>query len=190
MNEQEATNQDTPKQEEQKEQQQGVQDHIELQQELEAEKTKSKENYELYLRTMADMENLKKRHSKEKENLHKFALESFLKDLLPTLDSLDNAMTESKKESDKIDVQQFLDGLHMVSKKLQEHLNQNGLQAVDASGEKFNPEFHQAIQKVEKDDIDLELVDQVFVKGYTLNGRLIRPAMVSVAVPKSTDEKE
>jgi molecular chaperone GrpE len=131
-----------------------------------------------YLRTLAEMDNMRRRHERDRQDLLKFATEKLLQDLLPVLDSFDKAA--ELVSADKA----VLEGIQMVHKQLTHVLETNGLKVVEAAGQEFDPNFHQAIQRIEG-DVEKETVKDEFQRGYVLNGRLIRPSMVSVLVPKS-----
>lgn len=133
-----------------------------------------------YLRQAADMENMRRRQEKDRADLLKYGTEKLLQELLPTLDSLDKAMQAAGDQSNPV-----VDGVRMVQKQLTTVLEQQGLKAIVAKGASFDPNLHQAIQRLEE-DVTEDTVKEEYQKGYTLNGRLIRPAMVSVSVPKSS----
>jgi molecular chaperone GrpE len=151
--------------------------------EIKEAKKQAEANYDKYLRSLADLENVKRRAEKEKSDTIKFCLESLLKDLLPVLDSFDKAMSCAVNESAESDWLAFYQGVELVKKQLSETVAQHGLVAIEAVGAKFDPNLHQAIKKVDA-DVEEEQVDEEYSKGYTLNGRLVRPAMVSVAIPR------
>lgn len=140
-----------------------------------------------YLRTAAEIENLRRRMEKDRSDLLKYGAEKLLKDMIPVLDSFEKAVegasAEGASESDTLK-----DGILLVQKQLFEVLKSNGLSIIEAAGEKFDPNIHQGIQKVESDKVKEDTVKDQFATGYMLNDRLIRPAMVSVLVPKE-DEK-
>lgn len=133
-----------------------------------------------YLRQAADMENMRRRQEKDRADLLKFGTEKLLQDLLPILDSLDKAMESAEGQTNAV-----VEGVKMVQKQFVTVLEQNGLKPIVAKGASFDPNLHQAIQRLE-DDVTEDTVKEEYQKGYTLNGRLVRPAMVSVSVPKST----
>jgi molecular chaperone GrpE len=137
-----------------------------------------------YLRILADMNNQYKRQEKEKSQIREYALEDFFKSLLPVLDSLNKAMEDLSEDKEQTK-NSLTKGFSLVSKQFKDILEKAGLEALESSGEKFNPNFHQAIQKKESSEIKEEIIDQEFVKGYMLNGRLLRASMVSVLTPKS-----
>ena len=133
-----------------------------------------------YLRSVAEMENLKRRHEKQKADAIKFGLESLMKNLLPVLDSFEKSSEVSK---DTV-LEDYQSGIEMVKKQLVDVLEKSGLKGFDSKGELFNPELHQAIQKIEDAEVTEETVKEDFQKGYMLNDRLLRAAMVSVSVPE------
>ena len=132
-----------------------------------------------YLRQAADIENMRRRQEKERSDLLKYASEKLLQDLLPVLDSFEKALQSTEGQSNPV-----IDGVKMVQKQFSTVLEQHGLKPLQAKGLAFDPNVHQAIQRLE-DDVDEDTVKEEFQKGYTLNGRLVRPSMVSVSVPKS-----
>lgn len=136
-----------------------------------------------YLRVLAENDNLKKRTAKEINDSRRYALEGFIKELLTVVDSFTKGFA-SPNNNDA-----FVAGMRMVEEQFQEILARQGLQEVDSQGA-FDPAIHQAIQRVETDDVQTETIKEEFSKGYTLNGRLLRPAMVSVYVPVSIDDDD
>jgi molecular chaperone GrpE len=137
-----------------------------------------------YIRALAEMENSKRRHDKERQDLLKFGNESIMRDFLPVLDGVENAF-QQVQNAPSSDNQVVLEGLNLIHKQLTDVLRKHGLEEVPAAGADFDPNIHQAIQMIPSDEVDREVVQQVFAKGYTLNGRLIRAAMVSVQVPQN-----
>jgi molecular chaperone GrpE len=131
-----------------------------------------------YVRAVAEMENIRRRAEREKADLIKYSLETVFKDFLPALDSLDKALPESTDASDS-----FVAGLAMVKKQLLDVFKKHGLEPISAQGAPFDPNLHQAIQRIDSDQVDKETVGSEFARGYVLNGRLLRPAIVSVLTP-------
>ena len=161
-----------------------------LQQEIEKLKKESSDNYNKFVRAMADMDNIKRRAEKEKSDIRQYALESFLKEMLPILDSFNQATEGSEQEEGSAKGEtgkSFFEGMLMVKRQLSETLEKHGLTGIEAKGAPFDPNLHQAISKVESDEIKQEIVKDEYSKGYTLNGRLLRPAMVSVLVPSENN---
>ena len=128
------------------------------------------------LRERADLENQRKRVSRDLEQLRKFANERLLGDLLPVFDSLDAGLAAAGNEPSPL-----RDGLELTFRQLLKVAADNGLSMVDPTGETFNPDFHQAVSHVEAPGAAPDSVVQVFQKGYVLNERLLRPALVVVA---------
>ena len=124
----------------------------------------------------ADLENQRKRMTREIEMARKFANERLLGDLLPVFDSLDAGLAAAGSEPSPL-----RDGLEMTFKQLLKVAGENGLVVLDPTGEAFNPEHHQAISQMQAPGVAADHVAQVFQKGYLLNGRLLRPALVVVA---------
>ena len=124
----------------------------------------------------ADLENQRKRIAREIETARKFANERLLADLLPVFDSLDAGLAAAGADAGAL-----RDGLELTYRQLLKVAGDNGLSVVDPTGAAFNPEHHQAISQVDAGDAVPGSVVQVFQKGYLLNGRLLRPALVIVA---------
>ena len=145
--------------------------------ELEQAQAKADENWDRYLRTAAELENVRKRAARDIENAHRFALERFGKELLAVKDSLEMGLAAV----DSADVESLLEGSEATLKILGTTMQQFGIEEVDPAGEPFDPEFHEAISMQPSDDVEPGSVVTVVQKGYSLNGRLLRPAMVIVA---------
>ncbi len=141
-----------------------------------------------YVRAVAEMENMRRRMERERTDLIKYGLENVFKDFLPVLDSLEKAMPESDAghASGGGSGASYLEGMMMVKKQLQDAFRRHGLELISAKGVPFDPNLHQAIQRVESPDVDVDTVGDEFARGYMLNGRLLRPAMVSVLTPQGT----
>jgi molecular chaperone GrpE len=140
-----------------------------------------------YLRAAADLENIKRRHEKERQDLLKYGVESLLTDLLPVLDGFETANSQVFTEeviNENPQALKIKDGIDLIQKKLGDALEKHGLEVIAAANEPFDPNFHQAIQNIPSPDADQEVVGEVFANGYTLNGRVIRAAMVSVRIPE------
>lgn len=128
----------------------------------------------------ADFDNTRKRMERDKQEAIKYGLERLFKDLLPSLDVLDKALSNSPAEEA---AKAYVQGFDMIRNQFYEALEKHGLEKIEASGQSFNPDFHQAIQRVESSDVTTDTVKDVFMTGFSFNGRVIRPAMVSVFVP-------
>ena len=156
-----------------------VQSEIEqLRAELEQATAKANENWELYLSTRADIENLRKRSERDLSNAHKFALEKFINELLPIKDSLELGISAASETND---IEKIKEGKALTLKMFANALAKFGVQEVNPLGEKFNPELHEAMAMQPSADAEPNSVLQVMQKGYLLNDRLIRPAMVILA---------
>ena len=145
--------------------------------EREQAEAKADENWDRYLRTAAELENVRKRAARDVENAHRFALERFGKELLAVRDSLEMGLAAA----DSANVESLLEGSEATLKLLGNTMQQFGIEVVDPAGEPFDPEFHEAISMQPSDDVEPGSVVTVVQKGYSLNGRLLRPAMVIVA---------
>ena len=145
--------------------------------ELEQAEAKANENWDRYLRAAAELENVRKRAVRDVENAHRFALERFSKELLAVRDSLEMGLAAA----DSASVESLLEGSAATLKVLGTTMQQFGIEVVDPAGEPFDPEFHEAISMQPSDDVEPGSVVTVVQKGYSLNGRLLRPAMVIVA---------
>ncbi len=143
-----------------------------------SEKDFAKELEDMRLRSLAEMENYKKRLKKEKDEQIAFAAESVLSDLLPTLDNLDLALQYGSKEEA---CQNTLMGVEMTRKLLLDVVKKHGLEPVAKQGDEFNPELHEAIAQEENSNIPDGHIVNVMQKGYILKGRLLRPAKVCVS---------
>ena len=149
-----------------------------LQQALDDAKAKAEENWNLYLSTRAEMENLRKRNERELQNAHKFALERFVSELLPVKDSLEMGIAAASETND---IEKLREGKELTLKMLASALDKFGVKEINPVGAKFNPEQHEAVAMQPSDQAGPNSVLQVIQKGYQLNERLIRPAMVIVA---------
>lgn len=144
--------------------------------ELEQLKAAVAQMQEERLRERAELDNQRKRLVRDVEMARKFANERLLSELLPVFDSLDAGLAAAGAESSPL-----RDGLDLTYKQLLKVAADNGLQLIDPIGQPFNPEQHQAISRVESADSAPDSVSQVFQKGYLLNERLLRPALVVVS---------
>ena len=157
-----------------------------LRQDLTAKELEAKNNYDLFLRQSADLENFKKRVAREKEEAFKYGNEALVKDLLPMLDNLERALEHAGLgENGK----PLLEGIELVLKGFLEILEKHGVTQISAKGETFNPQKHEAFAQVESKDHEPNTVVQELHKGYFIRDRLLRPSLVSVAkLPESNEE--
>ncbi len=138
-----------------------------------------KEQQDGVLRARAEMENARRRAEGEVEKARKFALERFAGELLPVIDNLERAIEMG--DADNEAVKPLLEGVEMTRKTFISSIEKFGLAPVDPQGENFNPDLHQAMSMQESAEHEPNTVMAVMQKGYTLNGRLLRPAMVMVS---------
>ena len=140
---------------------------------------KIKEQQDSVLRAKAEVENMRRRSEQEVDKARKFALGRFAEELLPVIDNLERAMLAADAENDLI--KPLLEGIELTHKTFVDTIDKFGLKVINPEGEAFNPEFHQAMSIQESPDHESNTVMFVMQKGYELNGRVIRPAMVMVA---------
>ncbi len=150
-----------------------------LQNALNDAQNKIKEQQESVLRARADMENARRRAEAEVEKARKFALERFAGELLPVIDNLERAIEVGDASNDA--VKPLLEGVEMTHKSFLATIEKFGMSLINPEGEQFNPELHQAMSMQESEDHEPNTVMAVMQKGYELNGRLLRPAMVMVS---------
>lgn len=160
----------------------------ELAAKLEDAEKKAADNWEQLLRTKAEMDNLRRRTQKDLENAHKFALEKFVSELLPVLDSMALGLDAAKQENSTVESLQ--QGTELTMNMLKQVFEKFNVTEVDPQGEKFNPDHHQAMSMQENHELEPNTVMAVMQKGYLLNDRLVRPAMVMVSKAPATSGEE
>jgi len=138
---------------------------------------------ETVLRIKAEMENLRRRTEQDIEKAHKFALEKFVNELLPVIDSLDRALEVADKNN--ADMAAMVEGIELTLKSMLDVVKKFGVEVIAETNVPLDPNVHQAIAMVESEDVEAGKVLGVMQKGYTLNGRTIRAAMVTVAKAKA-----
>ena len=158
-----------------------------LEAEYEAYKAESEKQHDQMLRTIAEFDNSRKRAEREKEESLKYALESFVKELIPTIDSIERAI-QSTKESQDVDA--LAEGVKMIYQGLLSALEKRGVTPIEAVNEPFDPMQHEAVIHVESEDVPENNVIEEWQKGYMLHNRVIRPSMVSVSKGKSEQVAE
>lgn len=160
-----------------------VQDQLrsleEMTQLLEDTKRKAEGHWNALLRSQAELENLRKRSAREVENARKFGLERFVAELLPVKDSLELGVAAAKDDS--VSLASVREGMDLTLKMLKTAMQKFAIEEIAPQDESFNPEFHEAMSVQETDKVPSGTVLTVVQKGYLLNGRLVRPAMVIVA---------
>ena len=160
---------------------------------------KLQETEEKLLRTLADMENQRRRFEKERQEAFEFGGFNFAKESLSLLDNIDRATTSFKNDDslkNNKDLDKILDGIEIVKKDLVSIFKKNDIEKIDSINKKFDPNFHQAMLEVEDDTKDSGTVVQEIQKGYMMKGRLLRPSLVSVTkkrekkVEKTTEDEK
>ncbi len=131
------------------------------------------------IRAQAEMMNVRKRAARDVENARKYALDRVVPELLEVFDSLEKGVEAAA--ADDTGIEQIREGGELTCKMLANVLRSNGVQTIDPTGQPFNPEYHQAMTMLPSAELEADTVIEVFQKGYSLNGRLIRPALVVVA---------
>lgn len=134
------------------------------------------------LRVQAEIENIRRRAEMDVEKAHKFALEKFASELLPVIDSLERALEVADKENTEL--ASMIEGIELTLKSLLGAVRKFGVEVVGETNVPFNPDVHQAMSMMESEEVAPNHVLMVMQRGYTLNGRLLRPAMVAVSKAK------
>ncbi|MFC0212037.1 nucleotide exchange factor GrpE [Paenibacillus chartarius] len=147
--------------------------------ELDELRKQADDNYQRFLRTQADFDNFRRRARQEKEDFAKYASLKLIEQLLPVVDNFNRALSTSKETRD---FDALLKGIEMTYRQLDQVLVQEGLTPIEAVGQPFNPELHQAVMQVESEEHGEGIVVEELQKGYMLKDKVIRPAMVKVSV--------
>ena len=168
-------------------------DEMTLETQLANAQAKADENWDQLMRTKAEMENIRRRSEKDVSNARKFALEKFAQELLPVIDSMEMGVAAAQDES--ADVAKLREGTEMTLKMFETAIEKFGIKGVHPHGEAFNPDHHQAMTMIDSPEHEPNTVIDVMQKGYLLNERLVRPAMVVVSSANSgngaaSDDKE
>ena len=148
-----------------------------LQQQLEEAQQKANDNWEIALRAQAETDNVRKRAVKDVESAHKYSMEKLVNEFLPVKDSLELGLNAA----DQADVASLTEGMELTLKTFTTALEKLGVSIVDPTGEKFDPEQHQAMTMIDSPDVESGMIIDVMQKGYLLKDRLIRPAMAIVS---------
>lgn len=136
---------------------------------------------ERYLRLAAEYDNFRKRNLRERQDLLNYANESIVKELLPVVDNLERAVVHGRKEEQRADSENLLQGVELTHRALMQILGRFGVVEIEAAGKPFDPQVHEAVRRVVTSDLAPGTVVEVHQKGYRLKDRLLRPAMVAVA---------
>ena len=150
-----------------------------IEEELAEARRAAEENMDRALRVQAELENVRRRMERDLQNAHKFALERFVAELLPVRDSLELGLAASAEQG--ASTAGITEGVELTLRMLEQAMDKFGVRVVDPAGEPFDPDFHQAMTMQESDAAASGTVLTVVQKGYLLNERLVRPAMVIVA---------
>ncbi len=159
---------------------------IDLPAELAAAKKEAADNYDRYVRSVADMDNFRRRTVREKEELRQFAASKVLEDLLPVLDNLGLGLAAAKAPN--ADLKTLVGGIGMVAEQLKSSLSSHGLKEINPLGQPFDANLHEAISQQPSDTVAEDSVVTVVRTGYSLNGRLLRPASVIVSTGAAATE--
>ena len=157
----------------------------EYQQKLEEKEEEVKRLKDSILYLQADMDNLKKIKAREVQDAHQYGNEKLVRELLPVIDNLERAIDHAENSED---FKSIHEGVQLTLAEFVKALEKSGVSRIEASGKVFDPNFHEAYYQEERDDVDPDTVVAEFQKGYVLNGRLIRPSVVSIA--KKPESKE
>jgi molecular chaperone GrpE len=133
---------------------------------------------EMYLRKLAEFDNYRKRIDRERQELRRTAAEGLVSELLPVLDNFERAVQHAEESEPAA----FREGVAMIARQFADILQRSGLETIDPTGHRFDPELHEAVQRIEGSEYAPGSIVGVFSRGYLFGGRLIRPAMVAVAV--------
>jgi molecular chaperone GrpE len=153
-----------------------ISENEDLNKKLEEKEKEAAANYDKYLRAVADLDNYKKRATKEKNDIIKYGNENLIKDILPFMDSLDRALDHTGSS----DIEVFKDGVKLIQEQLLCCLKKYGVERIETTGLTFDPNFHEALMQVESEQLEDNKIVSEMEKGYLLNGRLLRPSRVCV----------
>ena len=153
---------------------------------LQEKEKEAAENYDKYLRMVADCDNYKKRAAKDKADKIKFANEELIKDILPFMDSLDRALAHR----DSPEVESFKEGIKLIQEQLLCCLKKYGVEKIESAGADFDPNFHEAMMHMHSDEHEENKVINEIATGYLLNGRLLRPSQVCVCKKTNREEND
>jgi molecular chaperone GrpE len=155
----------------------------ELEQQLESLRKEKEEIYDRLLRKHADFENFRKRVEKEKKDFHQFALTDIMSELIHILDNFERALSHSDEASNP----EYRKGVELIYRQLKDLLEKRGLRAIAAQGQKFDPNFHEAVAREERRDLEEGTILEELQRGYLFQNRLLRPAMVKVSYAPHED---
>lgn len=153
----------------------------ELEKQLESVRKEKEELYDRLLRKHADFENLRKRLEKEKKEFHQFALSDIMGELIFILDNFERAISHSDEAGNP----EYRKGVELIYRQLKDLLEKRGLRAIESEGKKFDPNFHEAVAREERNDLEEGTILEELQRGYFFHNRLLRPAMVKVSYTSS-----
>ena len=139
------------------------------------------------LRTVAEMDNMRKRSDKERSEAYKIGASIFIKDMLPIIDNLQSALT-SFVDDEGSDTKSFVDGTNAILRDFESLLDKTGVKTINPEGEKFDPNFHEAMFEIPSDEHEAGIILQVIEQGYVLENRLLRAAKVGVSTKKDEEK--
>ena len=139
------------------------------------------------LRTVAEMDNMRKRSDKERSEAYKIGASIFIKDMLPIIDNLQRALT-SFVDDEGSDTKSFVDGTNAILRDFESLLDKTGVKTINPEGEKFDPNFHEAMFEIPSDEHEVGIILQVIEQGYVLENRLLRAAKVGVSTKKDEEK--
>jgi len=158
-----------------------------LEEQLAEATRRADENYDLYLRERAELDNFRKRSARDRIEASRFAIEPLARDLLPVVDNLERAVAHAIATGEAPAV---IEGVEMVLGSAGEMLERHGVHRINAVGKMFDPSLHEALAQVESDEVEANHVVEQFLPGYKLHDRLLRAAQVSVSTGPATGENE
>jgi len=153
-----------------------------LKKQIEELEIKASDFEEKYLRAYAESENIRKRADKDRRDIMRFANKDLLSNLLSFMDNFDRAL-ESAEEDEEMKNNEFYKGIELISKSFSSFLDSNSVEELKSLGEEFDPNIHEALSVIDSPDVETDTVVQVYAKGYTLNGELLRTAKVIIGKP-------
>ena len=139
------------------------------------------------LRTVAEMDNMRKRSDKERSEAYKIGASIFIKEMLPIIDNLQRALT-SFVDDEGSDTKSFVDGTNAILRDFESLLDKTGVKTINPEGEKFDPNFHEAMFEIPSDEHEAGIILQVIEQGYVLENRLLRAAKVGVSTKKDEEK--
>ena len=139
------------------------------------------------LRTVAEMDNMRKRSDKERSEAYRIGASIFIKDMLPIIDNLQRALT-SFVDDEGSDTKSFVDGTNAILRDFESLLDKTGVKTINPEGEKFDPNFHEAMFEIPSDEHEAGIILQVIEQGYVLENRLLRAAKVGVSTKKDEEK--